>query len=253
MMQVDASQKLQLAQVAIDNGDIDLARDLLRPLMASNVVEAFYLASRVAYTQEQALGFLRHALQLAPNDIRLKRQIAELERLYQAPQILASTTTFGDEAASDKIRKAIALFESKGWTILDKTAETAHVAKRQVMSAASAFLVGLMLNIIGVGLIIVLSLASRREHVFIEADTHDLLLSTKRGERLMSQPSEVIFVIDEMNSTSRWAALLWVLLGAAVGGVLWLLLLNHYNIALQDLTAALDNWANWTATPRFRS
>ena len=73
---------------AIEAGDIELARSLLRPLMNENNVEAFYLASRVAYTQEQALEFLRYALQLDPTNKAVRESLTGLEKIYTSQQAI---------------------------------------------------------------------------------------------------------------------------------------------------------------------
>jgi hypothetical protein len=212
----DDSKILELVQIAIDEGRIEDARTLLRPLMERNVIEAFYHASRVAYTQEQALEFLRYALLLEPENELVRKQVETLEQVYTGQNnaiVPVPAELPASKTAASRIKKTSSLFNLHGWQIISQDAELAHLVRRQSMSAVSAFVIGLFFNIPGLLILLAILLTGEKLHIFIEADEDDILLSSNKGNQIISHPQQAIIMIEKFRGVRFWQGMAFGFLG----------------------------------------
>lgn len=238
----DTAEQLQLIEEAINNNNTEEARQLLRPLMEENVVEAFYYASRVAYTQEQSLEFLEYALQLEPNNTLVRERLKQLQQLYdnQSALIIAEPPAYQAQTRiQEKITTAVDLFKSYGWQVVLQEDDHAQLKRRQTMSAFNAFILGLMLHLFGFVLVIILIISANIMHVFIEADEDDLLLTTSKGDTLLTRPEQSIIFLDKTRGINLWQGLLWAGLGVIIATIMLLLLKWQVDTAFQNLNDAL--------------
>ncbi|MEM9952102.1 MAG: hypothetical protein AAF846_10900 [Chloroflexota bacterium] len=215
----DDEKILALVQSSIDNNRVEEARSLLRPLMQRNVTEAFILASRVAYTQEQALEFLRYALELEPDNTQVRSSLEQLESLYANQTTLAlpvNTPSANSSNTKDRIDQTVALFRKYGWEVIIQEDDNAQFSRRDTMSAMSAFVLGLGLHIAGVLIVIASLLSSKRVHAFVEADAQDLFLTSSRGEMLLHRPQQAIIFLDKTRGVAIWRGVIYAMLGMLV-------------------------------------
>ena len=216
----DDARIIDIVKSAIENNRIDEARSLLRPLMKRNVTEAFYLASRVAYTQEQALQFLRYALELDPDNRQVSDALGELETLYanQTNLVIADPDAAPPVSTNikAKVEKTVALFKRYGWQVIIQEDDNAQFMRRDTMSAVNAFVLGLGLHLFGVILTIILLLSAQRLHSFIEADDDELFLSSTKGDMLLHRPQQAVIFLDKHNGVSMFQGILWAMIGMLI-------------------------------------
>lgn len=223
----DDIQTLEQIKSAIDEDNIDKARSLLRPLMERNVVEAFYFASRVAYTQEQALEFLRYALQLDPNNTRVRASLDNLETLYKTQTNLVITDPHApviSNRVKERIEATIGLFRQYHWRVISQDADHAQLWRRQTMTGINAFILGLGLHLPGLILTAILLLTADKMHVFIEADDDAILLTTSKGNTLINRPEQSIIFLDKTRGTTLWRGILLAFAGVLLTTIAYLLL-----------------------------
>jgi|GEM_PF-5183692 len=245
----DDARILELIRSSIDDNRIEEARSLLRPLMERNVVEAFYLASKVAYTQEQALEFLRYALELDPDNTIAREALTKLETLYtnQSNQTGLTIADPGRVAVSapvkEKVQNVVALFEDYGWKTVIQGDDNAQFARRQTMSALNAFFLGLLFHVPGLILTLVLILTGKRLHAFIEADEDDIVLSTSTGDMLLHRPRQAVIFLDKTSGVNLVRGLALAALGVLLGSLVIWLLLWQTNMAFTDMFEAIATQA----------
>lgn len=242
-MQSD-SKVLELARLAIEEGRIEDARTLLRPLMERNIVESYFYASRVAYTQEQALEFLRYALLLEPSNEAVKQQLSALEEVYEGrPMAIIASPETEPSPADNRVKKTALLFKKHGWKIISREEKLAHLMRRRGTSAISCFLMGLTMNIVGLVLLLVIFLTSEKIHVFIEADDDDILLTSSKGEQFISHPQQAIIMIEKYGGLRLWQGMLLGLVGFLIGSIVLVFFVwqtgQNFNLALDALQATL--------------
>lgn len=245
----DDTRIIAMIKTAIENNRIDEARSLLRPLMQRNVTEAFYLASRVAYTQEQALEFLRYALELDPDNVQVQESLASLESLYANQTNL----TIADPnivpvaiSVKEKVDKTVNLFKHYGWQIIIQEDDNAQFMRRHSMSAVNAFVLGLGLHLLGVILTIGLFLSGERLHAFVEADDDDLFLSSTKGEMLLHRPQQAVIFLDKHSGVSMLRGVLWAIIGMLVTTAVIALLMWRLSLI------PVDSWIEpFLVTPMF--
>ena len=245
------SKVLELAGTAIEEGRIEDARTLLRPLMERNVVESFFYASRVAYTQEQALEFLRYALLLDPDNDVVKQQLSALEQVYEArPTAIIASPETETVPTDNRMKKTVQLFKKHGWKILSRDEKIAHLIRRRSTSAISCFIMGLSLNIVGLVLLLIILLTGEKIHVFIEVDDNDILLTSSKGEQFISHPQQAIIMIEKYGGVRFWQGMLIGLIGFVISSVVLVYLTwqtgQNINEALNQIQATLTAQA-----PRF--
>jgi hypothetical protein len=249
------SKVLELSQIAIEEGRIEDARTLLRPLMERNVVESYFYASRVAYTQEQALEFLRYALLLEPENEAVKKQLTELEQVYEGNRPLAIVPSPEAEPvpSDNRIKKTVSLFKKHGWTLISREAKLAHLMRRRSTSAMSCFVMGLALNIVGLVLLVYILLSGEKIHVFVEVDEDDILLTSSKGEQFISHPQQAIIMIEKYGGVRFWQGMLFGFIGFAISSIVLAFLiwqmgqnLNMLNAMMNEVQATLTAQA-----PRF--
>ncbi|GAB5494266.1 MAG: hypothetical protein Phog2KO_44810 [Phototrophicaceae bacterium] len=223
----DDQEILEQIKLAIEENNIDRARSLLRPLMERNVVDAFYFASRVAYTQEQALEFLRYALQLDPDNSTVRDSLTELETLYKTQTSLVITDPNAVPVSDDikaKIDKTVGLFRQYHWDVIVQEDNHAQLVRRQTMSDLNAFVLGLGLHLFGLFLTGCLLATSDKMHVFIEADENDILLSSSKGDMLLRRPEQAIIFLDKTRGTTFGRGVLFALAGLTITTIAYFLL-----------------------------
>ena len=221
MMIDDDAQTLEEIKIAIEDNNIDKARSLLRPLMERNIVEAFYFASRVAYTQEQALEFLRYALQLDPKNTRVRASLDNLEALYKTQTqnslvISDPNVPLASNDVKEKVEKTLSLFRQYHWQVISHDNDHAQLWRRQTMTGINAFVLGIGLHVIGFILTGVLLATADKMHVFIEADEDVILLTTSKGNTIINRPEQAVIFLDKTRGTTFWRGLFLAFAGVLV-------------------------------------
>ena len=234
---------------AIEDGNLEKARDLLRPLLNENNVEAFYLASRVAYTQEQALEFLRYALQLEPKNDMVRKALAGLEKVYNSQQAIVPVNR-ATVAIKEKLEQTAAIFQKHGWKLEESDDDMVHLSRRRSVTASSAFLLSMFLHLPGMLLTLWSVLTSEKIHVFIEADDDSLLITSNKMERLITKPQQAILIVESIRGLSVRRAIIWSLLGVLVATIGWYGLYWYANWSFQNFENQFrEIQATWTYPP----
>lgn len=219
---------------AIEAGKIEKARNLLRPLMDENNPEAFHLASRVAYTQEQALEFLRYALQLDPTNDTVRQALTGLESLYTSQQAIIPANP-ATSVIKEKLEATAIIFQKHGWQLVEQDDDMVHLSRRRSVTASSAFIMGLLLHLPGLLITLWSVLTSEKIHVFIEADADNLLITSNKAERLISKPQQAILIVESIRGTTLRQAIFWSLFGVLLASAGWYGMYWYANFTFQNI------------------
>lgn len=213
---------LEIAKRAINDNRQDEARSLLNPLLKRNVTEAFYLASKVATTQEQALKFLRHALTLDPDNTGVRNQLFKLEMLYENKGIvtLANLVDNPQLMPDKKIEETVALFEKYGWDIVAQRENYAQFIRKPTLSIKTAFFSGLIFHIVGMVWLILIFLTLNKVHASVETNGNDLVLTTPKGELGITYPEQTIVFLERTQGKTLFPSLISNFIGVLIATII---------------------------------
>lgn len=209
---------LDIAKRAIEAGRESEARSLLHPLMKRDVTEAYFLATKVAKNQEQALIFINRAMLLDPDNHRIQTRLLELQKIYDAQnkKTVGEMATDSPTVDSHKIEETVELFEDYGWQVVGRRSGYAQFMRKSGMTASTAFICGLFLNVIGVIFALTIYLLSESRHMFIELDNDSIRLSRMGDEIFIDYPEQSLVFLEKTKVLSLQQALIYVLIGVLI-------------------------------------
>lgn len=150
---------IQAARDAIKAGEIEAAKDHLRPLMQADNAEAYVLAARIAQSREQRQQFLERALAIDP----FHEEAAQALKLLQPNDAL-----FDEEDTRSDDRKRIQaisrVFMDNGWQMSWQKDNAAHFTILQNLDRTTAFMYGFFLNVFGLAMVYYLIRENSSEH-----------------------------------------------------------------------------------------
>ncbi len=201
------SDDLIIIKNALNNGDKEYAREMLKEKLAKTpTADAWYLASVAATNHTQRSQFLQKALDLDPFH---EQASSTLERLNKESSRESQSIKPKSNSRSIMLAEAVTVFTQNDWELKLQVNDMVQMEKRKPVNSFAAFLVIVIFNFIG-ALIVVAGIAtSKREKVTLQLEEDGMLRVTGSKTSFIARDgSDVVTLANSVKNGVTYAGVL---------------------------------------------